>query len=120
VMGDAEHVAADVLACHPSGIGGTDERASRCPGNDDRLDSQFVEGFEHGNMREAARSAGAKCAGDRFHRAPASKANDQALAGSGRTSSALDAACSLVAVPSRTRPTMPWRIAASRKKLYAR
>ena len=40
-----------------------------------------------------------------------------AFAASGRTSGAMAAAFSLVAVPSRTRPTMPCRIAASRKKL---
>ena len=39
---------------------------------------------------------------------PASRANDQAVAASGRTISALAGAYSLVAVPSRTRPTMPW------------
>ena len=41
------------------------------------------------------------------HCAPASRANSQALMASGRTSGAIAAAFSLVAVPSRTRPTMP-------------
>ena len=49
--------------------------------------------------------------------APVLTANSQAFAASGRTSVALAAATALVAVPSRTRPTMPCRIAAMRKKL---
>ena len=47
----------------------------------------------------------------------ASRANSQALSASGRTISALAGANSDVAVPSRTRPMMPCKIAAMRKKL---
>ena len=54
------------------------------------------------------------------HRAPAARANSQALLASGRTSGPIANACSFAAVPSRARPTMPWKIAARRKKLYAR
>ena len=52
--------------------------------------------------------------------AAVSCANCQALAASGRTMAAMPIAFSLVAVPSRTRPAMPCRMAAMRKKLYAR
>jgi len=44
-------------------------------------------------------------------------AKPQALSASGRIISALAGANSLVAVPSRTRPMMPCRMAAMRKKL---
>src|ERR1700722_11229336 len=50
-------------------------------------------------------------------RAPASLANSQALSASGRIISALAGANSDVAVPSRTRPIMPCKMAAMRKKL---
>src|SRR6185437_8981027 len=50
-------------------------------------------------------------------RAPASRANSHALSASGRIISALAGANSLVAVPSRTRPMMPCKMAAMRKKL---
>jgi len=48
---------------------------------------------------------------------PAACANSQALAASGCTICARAGAFALAAVPSRTRPMMPCRIAASRKKL---
>ncbi len=50
--------------------------------------------------------------------APARSAKYHARCASGRTASAFDAAFALAAVPSRTRPTMPWRMPAMRKKLY--
>ena len=50
-------------------------------------------------------------------RAPACRANSHALSASGRIISALAGANSLVAVPSRTRPMMPCKMAAMRKKL---
>ena len=52
------------------------------------------------------RAAGTEGEGEALHRA--SQANAQAVCASGRTIAALAGACSLVAVPSRTRPTMPW------------
>src|SRR3954464_4744328 len=105
-------------------MGGADQRADRRRRDGDRLPSHFVERFEHGDMGEPAGPAPAKRERKGLlarkvpgHRAPASHAKSQAVAASGRTSGAMSAAVSLAAVPSRTRPTMPCRIAARRKKL---
>ena len=65
----------------------------------------------------ADRAAATKRQRDGFRHAPASRAKRQAVRASGRTIAPRNAACSLVAVPSRTRPAMPCRIAPSRKKL---
>ena len=118
VVGEPDDEATDLLARHPGGIGGADQRADRRAGDGDGLPAHFVERFEHRDMREPARAAAAKREREALrHRAPASRAKSQAVAASGRTSGAMAAAVSLVAVPSRTRPTMPCRIAARRKKL---
>src|SRR5260370_1000265 len=79
-------------------------------------DDELVERRDHGDMGEPARPAAAEREREGLH-APASCANRHAVAASGATMAALAGAYSLVAVPSRTRPTMPWKIAARRKKL---
>ena len=118
VMRQHDDEAADLLAGHPRRIGGADQRADRGAGDGGGPRTHLVERFEHGDMREPARAAAAERKGKASaHRAPASRANSQASTASGRTSGAMAAAVSLVAVPSRTRPTMPCRIAARRKKL---
>src|SRR4029077_15341468 len=110
VMRERDDVAAELLAAHAGGVSRADERADRGAGDGGGFYAQFVERLEHRNMREPARAAAAKRQRKRLH-APPGRANPQALAASGRTISALAAAKALVAVPSRTRPTMPWRIA---------
>ena len=65
---------------------------------------------------EQAEASSRRCSGPGY-RGPAFTAQSHAAAASGRTSAAIAAAFSFEAVPSRTRPTMPCRIAARRKKL---
>src|SRR5262249_2957032 len=116
VGGKATDVAADRLPAHPRAIERAGHGADRGARNCNGPDAQLVERLEHRDMRESARAAGTERKRQAFHQAPA-PANDHATVASGRTMSALAAACSLVAVPSRTRPAMPCRIAAIRKKL---
>jgi len=118
-MRECDRVAAHVAARHAGRIAGADERADRRAGERHRPHPELVERLDHGDMRDAARAAAAKRERKTFH-AAISCANCQALAASGRTMAAMPAAFSLVAVPSRTRPAMPCRMAARRKKLYAR
>src|SRR5262249_58509262 len=88
---------------------GSDQCADRGAGDGGGLLAHVVERFEHRDMREPARAAAAERKAETpRHSAPASRANSQALTASGRTSGAMAAAVSLGAVPSRTRPTMPW------------
>ena len=108
---------ADLLAAHAGGIGRAEKGADRGAGNRNRTDAHVVERFHHRDMRQPARAAAAERQSYGFHRAPASCAKRHAVAASGRIMSALAGAWSLVAVPSRTRPMMPCRIAAIRKKL---
>src|SRR6266446_6987296 len=118
VMGERDDEAADLPARHPRRVGGCDQGADRGAGDGGGLLAHVVERFQHRDVGEPARAAAAEREGKSLrHRAPASRANSQALTASGRTSGAMAAAFSLVAVPSRTRPTMPWKIAARRKKL---
>src|SRR4029453_5362288 len=99
-------------------IGGADQSADRGAGDGGGLLAHVVERFQHRDGGDPAPPAAAEPKGETLrHRAPASRANSQALTASGRTSGAMAAPVSLVAVPSRTRPTMPWKIAARRKKL---
>src|SRR5262249_48732216 len=123
-VGERDHVASEIPAGQTGGVGSPDQRADRGAGDRDRLGPDLVERLEHGDVREAAGPAATErernaLAGrrDLAHCAPASRAKAQALTASGCTSGAMAAAFSLVAVPSRTRPTMPCRIAARRKKL---
>ena len=90
----------------------------------DAFDRQAVHRALAGDVRDPARAAATQCQRKTLrarqalaHGAPASRANAQAFSASGRTSGAMAAALALVAVPSRTRPTMPCRMAARRKKL---
>src|SRR5262249_5571941 len=116
VVGERDDEAADVPARHPRRVGRADQRADRGAGDGGGPFAHVVERFEHRDMGEPARAAAAECKGKALrHRAPASRANSQALTASGRTSGAMAAAVSLAAVPAR--PTMPWKIAARRKKL---
>jgi hypothetical protein len=69
-----------------------------------------------GEVTPAVKARSARREREALHDGPASRANAHALSASGCTISAIAAAFSFVAVPSRTRPTMPWRMAASRKK----
>src|SRR5262249_54809749 len=116
VVGEREDEAANILARHAGGIGGPDQRADRGAGDGGGFAAHLVDRLEHRDMREPARATAAQCKREALaHRAPASRAYCQALTASGRTSGAIAAAVSLVAVPSRTRPTMPCRMAASRK-----
>src|SRR5262249_7968076 len=93
---------------HAGSIGSADQRAARAPGNDDRFAAELVERLEHRDMREPARAATAERKRKALaHCAPAAGGNSRALAASGRTSGAIARAFLLVAVPSRTRPTMP-------------
>ena len=118
VMGERDDEAADLPARHPRRVGGCDQGADGGAGDGGGLLAHIVERFQHRDVGEPARAAAAEREGETLcHRAPASRANSQALTASGRTSGAMAAAFSLVAVPSRTRPTMPWKIAARRKKL---
>src|SRR5690606_10168024 len=73
----------------------------------------------YGGMGEVRAAALLKefFAAKRWAYAPARRAKRIAVSASGRTASARAAACWFAAVPSRTRPTMPCTIAASRKKL---
>src|SRR5262249_1821134 len=118
IMREIDGVVADVLAAHTRGIACPNNRTDRGAGDRNRLDPQFVERLEDGNMRIAACAAATQCQGHAFrHAAPAWRANPSAVSASGPTICARTAACSLVAVPSRTRPAMPCKIAARRKKL---
>ena len=110
-------VAAHLAAAHAGGIARADDGADRGAGDGDGLHAHLVERLGHDDMGEAARPAAAERQRDGLHLAPASRAKRQAVSASGRTICALAGACSLVAVPSRTRPAMPCRIAAMRKKL---
>src|SRR5262249_45951263 len=107
----------DFFSAHAGGVACADEGADRSAGNRYRFDAQFVERFEHDDMSKAARAAAAKRQCHALAHAPASRAKVQAVSASGRTSAALAGACSLGAVPSRTRPAIPCKIAAMRKKL---
>src|SRR5690349_10495979 len=108
----------DFLGRNARSISGADQRAKTAAGDDRGLDSHLVEDFKHGNMGETARRATAKREADpRGAHAPALFAKNQAVSAKGRTSLAMRRASRLAAVPSRTRPTMPWRMAAIRKKL---
>jgi len=51
-------------------IGGADDRANRRAGNRGGLDAEFVDGFENGDMGEAARAAAAQSDGERGMRLP--------------------------------------------------
>ena len=106
IVGEAEHVVAQRPAGHAGGIGRAGDRADRGAGDRRRHEPELVERLEHGDVGEPAGAAGPEREGEALHRA--SQANAQAVAASGRTIAALAGACSLVAVPSRTRPTMPW------------
>src|SRR5262249_786792 len=118
VMGERDDEPADLPARHARRVGGRDQRADRGAGDGGGLLAHVVERFQPRDVGEPARAAAAEREGKTLrHRAPASRANSQAFTASGRTSGAMAAAFSLVAVPSRTRPTMPWKIAARRKKL---
>ena len=104
---------ANVPAAHPRGVAGADQGADRGAGDSDRFYVHLVERFDDGDVGETARASGAQREREAFHPvaahhvAPACRANSQAFAASGRTNVALAAANVLVAVPSRTRPTIP-------------
>ena len=123
VVGEADDMAADVLAAHSRRIRGTDKSADRGAGDGGRLHAHLVERLDYRDMRQPARAAATEREREGFHlryrlkRPPPGARNPSALAASGRTRLAFAAATVLVAVPSRTRPTMPCRIAARRKKL---
>src|SRR4051794_1799533 len=118
IVNELDDKPANLGAGHASGIGGAEKRADGAAGNGSGPESQLVERFEYSNMRQPARAATAERKSEALaHRAPASRANSHAFSASGRTSGAIALASSLVAVPSRARPTMPCRMAASRKKL---
>ena len=117
IVGEVDDVATDRLAAHAGRVDGARHGADRGARDRDRPDAQFVERLEHRDMGKPARAAAAEREREALHQAPAARANDHAVAASGRTIRARAAACSLVAVPSRTRPAMPCRIAAMRKKL---
>jgi hypothetical protein len=106
----------DVLAAHACGISSADQCTDRCAGDRGRLQPHVVERLKHRNVGEAARAATTERERERFH-APACTAKSQAFAAKAGTSAPLAAAKALVAVPSRTRPAMPCKIAAMRKKL---
>src|SRR4029079_5517535 len=112
--------AAHLAAAHTGSIAGPDDGPDRGAGDRHRLDAHLTERLGDDDMGKPPRTAAAKRQRDGFHLAPASRAKRQAVSASGRTICALAGACSLVAVPSRTRPAMPCRIAAMGKKLYAR
>src|SRR5436305_4375894 len=106
-MRERYHEAAHLAPGHARSIGGADKRAARAPGDSDRLVAELIERLEHRDMRKPARAAAAERQRKAFaHCAPATRANSRALAASGRTSGAIARAFSLVAVPSRTRPTI--------------
>src|SRR5262249_38875109 len=120
IVGEMDDVAAERFAVHTGRIDRARHGADRGAGNRNRPHAQLVERLEHRDMGKPARTTGPERQRDAFHQAPAAQANDHAVAANGRTISALEAACPLVAVPSRTRPAMPCKIAAIRKKLYAK
>ena len=112
----------DRLAGKAGRVGSAERRADRASGDRDRPHAEFVERFHDDDVGKAARAAAAererkRGRRGRRHLAPAARANSQAFAAIGRTICARVGANSLVAVPSRTRPTMPWMIAVMRKKL---
>src|SRR5262249_8918630 len=98
-------------------------RADRTAGDRDRPHADLVERLHDGDVGKPARAAAAERKRQRLrraaprHLAPAARANSHAFAAIGRTICARVGANSLVAVPSRSRPTMPWMIAVMRKKL---
>src|SRR5262249_18667256 len=100
-------VAAHLLGGNPGRVNRADQRADRGAGDRRRLDAHLVERLDHSDVAEAARPAAAQRERERLH-APASCAHRHAVAAPGCTIKALSGANSLVAVPSRTRPTMPW------------
>src|SRR5579883_967285 len=116
---DGKHMMTDISAAHSRRIGRADEGADRCAGNGCRLHTHVVERLEYRDVGEPTRTTAPERQREAPH-APAWRAKSQALAASGATSAALAAANVLVAVPSRTRPAIPWRMAAMRKKLYAK
>ena len=116
-MREGDGVVADVTPAHARRIGGADQRADRGAGDRGGFYPHLVQRFDHRDVGEPAGAAAAEREREGFFHAPACSANSHALAASGRTISAFAAANALVAVPSRTRPTMPCRIAARRKKL---
>src|SRR5262249_12759341 len=134
VVSERNDEAADFPARHPRRVGGADQRADRGAGDGGGLLGHVVERLEHrdrgaptrvaaaarkgGTLRQRRAASRAECKVDSLRqRAAASRATSRVLPASGRASGAMAAAFSLVAVPSRTRPTMPWKIAARRKKL---
>ena len=117
IIFEMDGVTPHVAAGHARRVTGADDRADGSAGNRHGLHAHLVERLGHDDMREPSRAAAAKCEGEGFHLAPASRAKRHAVSASGRTIWPLAAACSLVAVPSRTRPAMPCKIAAIRKKL---
>src|SRR5262249_31133772 len=122
IMCEPDQVAPHGPATQAGRIAGPDHRADRGARDRGRLHAHLIERLDDRDVRKPARAAGAErqrkalCFPSR-HVAPAWRANSQAVAASGRTIWARAGAFSLVAVPSRTRPTMPCRIAARRKKL---
>ncbi len=50
----------DELGREPRGVGGAEQCAYRCAGNDLRLDAKLVEHLEHENVRKPARAAAAQ------------------------------------------------------------
>src|SRR5262249_56140340 len=122
-----DHGAADRLAGEAGRIGDPDRGADGTAGNRDRTDADLVERLDDDDVGKPACPAAAERKAERLardlgpsargHLAPAARANSQAFAAIGRTICARAGATSLVALPSRTRPTMPWIIAVMRKKL---
>ena len=125
VMRERKEMPPHRAAGEPRRIAGADHRADRGAGDHRGLHAHLVERLDDRDVGDPARAAGAEREREgfhlsltlRIHLAPACCANSQAVAASGRTICARAGAFSLVAVPSRTRPTMPCRIAARRKKL---
>ena len=118
VVRERDDGAADLLAAHAGGIGRADApRRSRCRRSPTGRTPISSSASSTAICASARAPPPPSASATRFHRAPASRAKRQAVSASGRTICALAGACSLVAVPSRTRPAMPCRIAAMRKKL---
>ena len=58
IVGETDDVTANVLAAHPRGVSGADQRTDRGAGDRDRLYPDLVERLDDGNMGETARAAG--------------------------------------------------------------
>src|SRR5947207_1338474 len=109
---------ANVARRNARSIGSADQRSDAAARDDRRLDAKFVEDLKQQNMGKSPGTAAAESKTDfGGAQAPASLAKVKPVSARGFTCVPISAALTLAEVPSRTRPAIPWRMAARRKKL---